>query len=255
MLERIVPAALLLAATALPANAQFFSCDKITGVSVAYTPGGPKSFCLKIVHGSFDLIAFPCASSGFIITSSPSGTFSWGTAGGWNGCVGVLANTTPFDFDVNPQLPVFYLRHAFSGSPNKFGCQLTYGPFLNPNASFKPYGELDDTGATANVMTLVGSGGSGLPSTIDAAGAPSGAIGLFAVSTAAGATPLLGGTLYVDLGTAVLVPSLADGAGQASLAYTAGPALAGVSIFAQAAFDDPLQSAGFALSHGLEIVL
>ena len=241
---------------ALPAPGDFpdFKCDHINGVSVAYVEGGSKPFRLTVTHDAFNLIGVPCSDSIFIIVSGPTATASWGTAGGWGGCVNVQAGVDSFDFDVNPQLSLFYLRHYFSGSPNKFGCGLTYGPFMNVGTAFKPYGEIDD-GVTANFMTLIGAGGSGQPSTLEASGAPAGAVGLFAVSVAPSSTALAGGTAYVDLQWAAIILSTANAEGRAVLPYAVDPALVGTTVFAQAAFADAAKPAGIALSHGLEILL
>lgn len=117
-----------------------------------------------------------------------------------------------------------------------------------------PYGELR---GDANVLELRGLGVPriGASYSVRVAGAPPNVTGKLVLAPAPDDRAYLGGTLLVSGAGARQWPFTTDAAGVATFTATvpADPGLVGRDFYLQAFAPDPLQSAGWALSHGLRL--
>jgi hypothetical protein len=113
----------------------------------------------------------------------------------------------------------------------------------------------------ANSLTITGTALPGLPGHVTVVGTPPSAAGFLVVSPGTASLSALGGTILVNLPTAIFVcpviacPVTASAAGVYDLTFAVPNPPIGVVLYAQAAFANPAAPAGFSLTNGLSMNL
>ncbi|MFT7464047.1 MAG: hypothetical protein ACI9EF_002396 [Pseudohongiellaceae bacterium] len=121
---------------------------------------------------------------------------------------------------------------------------------------YEVYG-VDGLGSNVLSLDTLSATPVGTTHTWTASGAPSAATGFLVLSALAADLPIFGGSLLVDPTVMLMLPVVANGAGDVvlPLAVPPDPALVDLTVYAQIALRDVGQPAGWALSNGLSATL
>lgn len=223
-----------------------------SNVPVMYSGNGGTSFYDKSVGLPSTLIYGMCEApdqSGHMYAAGQSGAYEYDpVTQTWSNLLGAEAPiTTYWSVEAVPSQNII-----------RFG---TYGrgiwDYYPESAGFFPYGELRDEPThlpiIPNERPMLGT-----RVTFSTSGMLSYANGFLSVSSAAGDSPLFGGSLLVDLSQEVVrVPFSSNIFGHASVSVTVpnNPSLVGSEFFLQLAARDSRQPLGWAMSHGLRAVV